>query len=431
MEKYQVESISELRDLLNTFRGTALFRGQTKHYELNQKPSVVTSFDRNTCIPPTMLRWSRYVSSILKFFFNLESENFALPQALLQHYGWRSFFVDCSSNPAVSAWFACHDFAQEATVSMIEDWEEEPVFVRQQRAQYKFEEGEGHLYIFDKKVAEEIGLSDLSQIRTNDARTRPQAQDALLLGPIQNKSVPESCFLAHIIVKRSVLRDYAAEHGISETNDLFPTPDQDPILRTLLALPWKELRIDDSKIDIPAFCRSLELPEYSCSLPKISPPSVAFYRGVSIGETFTVLEKKGSGRTIEVPGEVLFGSTSLGRTMQFPSVMTLLSQHGNIALEIDDLFNPPALVPTAQYEKGISLITWEPDLIVLSALTVEHPGRELTDFGFARGWFYRIKEDGTWTRVRHPEECDCKDSPTHLRHLESLKIAEYYLSNKA
>jgi hypothetical protein len=55
-----------------------------------------------------MLRWCRYAKSVLDIYLTGYSNPLESSQALLQHYGWRSFDVDCSTDPAVGTWFASH-----------------------------------------------------------------------------------------------------------------------------------------------------------------------------------------------------------------------------------------------------------------------------------------------------------------------------------
>ena len=54
--------------------------------------------------------------------------------------------------------------------------------------------------------------------------------------------------------------------------------------------------------------------------------------------------------------------------------------------------------------------------------------RDMTGAGMIRGWFYRVGDDGRWTREANPDECDCGNDRTHLRHVSALHIVEAYLA---
>src|SRR5690606_8167371 len=118
---------------------TWLFRGQTKHYvDANGNPSIPTSFQRLGCIPPLMFAWSHYAKSLLRAFTGGRYHDFSIgtSQAILQHYGWRSFYVDLTRSPAVACWFAAHRYADKVTIEMCENFEEDPVWLISRIAQY-------------------------------------------------------------------------------------------------------------------------------------------------------------------------------------------------------------------------------------------------------------------------------------------------------
>lgn len=56
---------------------------------------------------------------------------------------------------------------------------------------YVYEEGEGHLYVIDKSIANEVGLIDLATLTIKGSVPRTEAQKAWLLGPTMGKAVPK------------------------------------------------------------------------------------------------------------------------------------------------------------------------------------------------------------------------------------------------
>lgn len=429
MEEYRVESVEDLEALLGNFGKDVLFRGQISHYGEPNLPSVVTSFDRNVCIPSEMLKWSRYAKNVLNTYLHGYGNQLEFTQALLQHYGWRSFYIDCSSNAAVSTWFASHKYIERCMVEMSEDYEERPVLLRKRMAEYRFEAGDGHLYVINKIAAKRVGLIDLAVLRIDKSRCRADTQEAWLVGPLRNIPLPADCFLAHVVADRAIFRDHAAQKGFKETNSLFPTPSEDPILSALLGLPWRELEgVRDDKFPIPAFRRALELPEYQESFVKIAWPQTAFFCGEKISEKFDALDGDPIGGIVmTVPNVALFGSASKSTPMRFPEIEKLVGEHGTVAFEIDELIQHSNMGLMTCYQKGVGVIPKEADLFEVCELMVEHPGLDMTKAGFNHGWFYRRSLDGSWVRETHAEECNCGSAEVHDAHISALHIIEAFL----
>jgi hypothetical protein len=431
MKQLAVKSIEELRAVVAELGDGTLFRGQNAHYENNGNTSVVTSFDRKGCIPSEMIKWARYASNVLDAYIGESADRLQFNQALLQHYGWRSFYVDCSASAAVAAWFASHRYSDRMTFELCEDCEERAVMLMKRMARYDFEDGEGHLYAFDKKISQKlIGVTDLAALRIEGARPRTEAQSAWLLGPVRKSDVPAQCFVIHITASRALFRDYAAEEGLTDTGHLFPSRKDDPLLAALLGLPWKKIAEegDESAIGIPFFRRALDLPEYHDSFVKIAPPSTAFYQGARVAEFGSVVGGEYGGIAIPVPEITIFG-TADRRPLRFPKVSELLASHRAVAFEIDELIQHATMRGMVLYQKGIAVTAHEANLVELSELMVEHPGLDMTRAGMNRGWFYRIGEDNIWRREEHPDECDCGNDRAHGRHISALHIVEAYLAD--
>ena len=237
LQNIRIDDLIGLKDCLAAFGRGVLFRGQTEHFGSAEQPSATTSFARHGCIPSEMLRWSRYADEVIGAFTGRYSD-FALNQAILQHYGFRSFYLDCSNNPAVSAWFAGNRYSDKLSVELCEDCDERPLFLRKKMARYDPADGVGHLYVLDRAACEKVGLIDLRAISIESARTRPSVQNAHLIGPLGNAPLSAECFLAHIEADHAVFREFAAEAGLVSTDSAFPPSSEDPILDALLSLPW-------------------------------------------------------------------------------------------------------------------------------------------------------------------------------------------------
>lgn len=429
MEHFKVKSLSELESLIAKFDGDFLFRGQLNHYGEINKPSIVASFDRHICVPSETIKWMRYASKVLEGIVGDHVNDINYVQALLQHYGWRSFYVDCSSSPAVSAWFASHKYTESPGIDMCEDCFENFLWERKKFAYYDYEAGDGHFYVIDKSAAKKVGLVNLASLTINGCLPRTEVQKAWLLGPTLGKSIPSECFVAHITAERSLFREYAAKNGFKNTDSIFPPSNKDPMLKALLELPWREIEeIRDPNFPVPVFKRALDLPEYQKSFEKIASPSTAFYRGGKVSESFNFIETSGGkitgGTFINVPNIVIFGSANLSAPLRLPKIEKILENKKYLALEVDELIKHPGRGYETVYQKGVGIINHAHNLIEICELVVMHPGIEMTKAGFSPGWFYLRRDDGLWERHAHVNDCGCRNENIHKRHVSALIIAE-------
>ncbi len=313
---------------------------------------------------------------------------------------------------------------------MSEDYGERPVFLRKRCARYEAEEGTGHLYVFPLAIARKVtGATNLAELHVEGARLRPGAQDAWLMGPIRHNVVPVECFAAHIEADRAVFREYAASAGFAETNQLFPPPAEDPILAMLLELPWRFIPgVENTPGEIPAFERSLDLPEYQPSFQKRYHPRIAFFNGARVADANDVAGTSDGCVVVGVPEIVIFG-TADPAPLRFPKIMELLSEHKCAVFEVNHLIEHPTMGNTAIYQKGV--VAWErsPGLFEVCELGVEHPGLDLIGASLTPGWHYRLHDDGCWYREANLDDCDCGESYVHERHISALHIVEAFLTN--
>lgn len=430
MKLCEANTLAELESLIAQFGDDVLFRGQNSHYGEPGNPTVGTSFDRKGCIPTEMLKWCRYSQNVLDAFIPHHRGDFAYLQALLQHYGWRSFYIDCTSNPAVATWFASHSYSDQSTLEMSEDCHEHPVWLKKRMARYDFNEGQGHLYILSRSAVAKVGLVDLATLTVDGYRPRTVAQSAWLAGPLHNTNLPQDCYVAQITAPRQVLRDFSANHGLTDTNALFPSPAEDPILKALLGLPWDEIKLRESLPNLPAFRRALDLPEYHPSYVKIAPAHTAFYRGARVLEVQSGIDGAAEGGIlVNIPDRVLYGSAAKSAPLYFPHINKLLDENGTVAFEADTLIKLAQWEEVPLYQKGVGILRREPNLFEVCELSVKHPGLEMTAVGYTRGWCYRRQQDGIWLREENEGECDCGSEVVHGQHISALHIAEDFLNN--
>lgn len=419
MKEYHCSNLSELTEVLEGLAPGLLFRGQTREYlRKDGGPDLRSSIDRHGCVPHRMLKWWQYSRFILGTFiksFDAESD-LATDQAILQHYGWRSFFLDASSSVRVGAWFAGHKYNSKRVIELVEDCWEDPVFAIREEAWYEpADEQVACLYAIGKKGLRrnDIDAVDLVEIATEAGQHRCGAQSAFMIGPLTG-NLPDDCIVAKIFAPTSVFRDFATEAESLNQEFLFPNKASDPFLAALSSVPWVKRYHDGQSLGIDFYDRGLGLPEYNVRSMKRNGSEVCFYRRFWIAD---ILSKGSifSETNFYLNGEMLFHGTA-GSLNEFPKVTELLNETESVAVEIDGLIAYPYARP-GRFAKGIYLEKQEDGTILLTELAVDQHGLRPAGFGITRGIYFKPSQDGLWERVLHKEECDCGHEMHHKHHL--------------
>lgn len=414
--RQRVSTLVELEAALGAISEDVVYRGQTKHHsDTGGRISMTTSFAREGCVPPLMIKWSQYADSVIRALQgpDLPAPSEARTQAILQHYGWRSFYIDATNNSGVAAWLASHKFSSDMHVEMCEDAFEEGVCLLSLRAQYSLSKEEfGHLYVISRDEVIRSGhrCDDLGEeISTEPGlRLRFLDQEACMLGPFQ-KALPEGCIVGHIEAPVSVLAQYAKREGFDQTSTLFPTPLEDPVLRLFLRSPWVRGSAD---IGVLNFVQGLRLPMYSSDYIKHLPAAVALYSQQWVDEPRFArrIPELAGAFFVRVPDAFAYGQPT--GTTSFPRLTDLLKRHGTVVIEYDGLFRYAERSDEPDYYKGIAL-TLEADRMSVCALVVRHPGMQLTASGAELGWHYSISPSGEWVRVPGSDDCPCNAPHRH------------------
>ena len=425
-----VQSTEELDAFFATLGNGYLFRGQTRgHCDASGKPTISTSFARRGCHPPHMLRWSHYARTILRAFTNGfdDSDDLATDQAILQHYGWRSFFVDATSAPGVACWFAGHEYTTQRKLDLTEDCWETGLFTVRDAATYQPADGLAVLYCLSKKRIRANGLQhvELSEIATAKGRPRFLAQHAWMVGPLQTP-LPTDCITVKILAPACVFRDYAVSQGLRTTADLFPGPDEDPVLAALLAMPWVHHDDGTSPNKLAFYFRSLPIPEYGWPFVKIHASSVAFYRPFWLANECPSEGPPFLDATYLLSPETMFYGVP-GDTRALPNLSRLLSKYPFLVVEMDGLMHHPHAGPTEQYGKGV-FFKRAGDLVHLGEVAISHPGIRPNECGLVRGRHYHAGTDGTWSREPHSDDCPCGHDALHEHHLAVATHLEHELA---
>ncbi|HUX91462.1 MAG TPA: FRG domain-containing protein [Gallionellaceae bacterium] len=430
MDEDVIDSVDQLKSYFNKYGAGFLFRGQTSHYQNSRnEPNIPTSFSRHGCIPPLMFKWTHYSKALIRAFGggNYHDLDIGLSQAILQHYGWRSFFVDLTKTPQIACWFAANQYSENKTINMCEDFEENPVWLINKQAIYTESEERGHVYIIDPRylINQNLKIHDLTEIAVDEGVTRFHSQSACLAEG-RDGLLPYKSIVAHLQVNHRVLVDYYKEAGIKSTLDVFPNRENDFILRCLLNIPWYKIQSAE-KFAIPAYRRSLEIPEYDSTYVKHLSPSVTLFNEFWIS---TDRYKEGSPfATIpfyKLPEHAYFSNTN--DQFDLSKINKLIDEHTGFVIELDGLIKIPELDASYEYEKGIVVQKVENNIISVSGLIIEHPGHKVASFGANKGWLYKI-EEGLWKKIDHSEQCPCNNNLRHELQFSLLRVLNESLKN--
>jgi len=412
METQHCETLEELKVAIQQYGPGVLYRGQTQHYlDSNGHPSLSTSFQRQGCVPDLMIKWTYYAKRALQHLVRgwKETEDTATNQAILQHYGFRSFFLDATGDPRVAAWFAGNRFESKIAVNLVEDCFEDPIWLRTCNAWFVPTEDVGHLYLISQKSLRRSGIQavHLSEIATHQGAPRYVRQDAYMVGPLIQGGLSSDCILCHITAPAEVLRNFA---GGFSAGWLFPGPSDDPVYHELLAMPWEKMRhIPDDGLE--AFWRSLELPEYSGHLQKHMPPRSAMYRPFWTRDLPPLPNCQTA--TARQMAQLLCGSSLYhgASTPRFilPEINKLLEEYDEISIELDGLVYHGM---DTKYGKGVGIVKVSGGIVCVFEYGVDHPGLRIMGIGRFYGLHYRIDSLGSWERVLHEDDCTCGSDHT-------------------
>jgi len=431
MEEIVITTLDELETCFSKYKNGHLFRGQTDHYlDTNGNISLSTSFSRHGCIPPLMFKWIHYSKAIIRalgggVYHRISLE---LSQAVLQHYGWRSFFVDLTKSPHIACWFAANEYDESKIIHMCDDYDGNPVYLIHKEARYSKTCHTGHVYIIDIQAIKrlDIGVYDLTEV-LSDSDTgilRIHAQDACLVGNL-NDCLPPQCIKAHLVISQDVLIDYYHNNGVDSTSDIFPDRSQDFILQSLLSIPWNYIPVDSA---MPFYRRGLELPEYDNKFIKRLNPNVALYNNfwisnnrVEFGDAFNVIP------FYKLPEHGYYASVD--EKIDLSEINGLLELHNTFVIELDGLINVLELNIECEYEKGVIVEKVEADIVSVSGLVVDHPGTAVTGVAAVEGWYYQIDGD-RWTKIEHSDQCACNNNLRHELQFSLLRVLNESIKDK-
>ena len=348
-------------------------------------------------------------------YFDIDLE---LSQAILQHYGWRSFYVDLTKSPKIACWFASNIYSENNAIHMSEDLNENPVWLVHKNSRYAESDSFGHIYVVDLLALENLGIKvhDLTKLQGDEGVLRFNSQQACLVGNLDN-NLPSKVIAAHIEVSAEILKSYYHKMGIGGVVDVFPSKKYDFILNFLLTLPWEKMHIDNL---IPTFRRGLEIPDYEENFVKYLPSEVTLYEGFWIADNLQDPNGKFNNTTFfKLPQLSYYKNTK--EKFDLTYVNQILEKQGDFFIEMDGLIKFVEIPDPFFYEKGIYVSANETGEISVSGLSIKHPSNVIDGFGIEDSWFYE-NIDGSWKKINHPEQCPCNNELRHELHFSLLNM---------
>ena len=399
-----------------------VFRGQTRNYRKNGKISMPTSFARRGCNPLVMQKWIHFCTDIIASHSGPGGfePNHDEVQALLQHYGWRSFFVDTTCQVAVAAWFALHKFDGKDNFIVTEDCHEQGVMCHHLVADYSQHAHSGFLYLIDLRILEDlsVGIETLDRVRWSDFVTRYERQSAIMVGPCD--SIPENAIIAYSEVCNEELVELSA--GLTQDH-LFPSRIEDIIYDMLLSAPFQKVDIgaDKGLGQFGVYKRSLVIPEYDYKHVKINETSMVFQHEEYIlrnmmGDEFTV---------VEVPSDCLY-HTKIDAPDKIVDLLRLSVGNSTIVVECLDIFRPASFYKEDAFVKG-AYVKFIEDKLCIGSIIVFQKGLIYSGIQVNKGWHY-VLENNFLIRKKSVLDCPCNNERIHELALTILKKASMYIA---
>lgn len=427
MKKTVVTTLEELQNTLDKYTEEGyLFRGQIKGYYDNKGvPTLSTSMSRNGCIPSITQKWSSFANDILHYVgYDINSaKNTISTGALLQHYGWRSFYLDVSNSAAISCWFAAETYSDKDILCHVKVHSTDRVILHVKQATYQFEEfEESKLYIIDREKCIQLGYEVHDLTLLPKEFTRPHIQKGLLIGPISfigNKELNPEVIVEEITANTKVFRDYAMkETKLNSALDLFPSAEEDLFYDSLSFIPCERV-IDDHY----AYKRELLIPDYkSVTVPEKYEKLVAYYtpfwildnqddffRGTNLQDS-SIEELSFFGIKV---GREIFYNCYENEKLPIPNIEKILECNNRIFIEFDHIINPPNYFDSTSYLKGI-FIEKEEEYISIASVLIDHPSNKVTGVGISKSYSYKVR-DGYLERVIRESDCPCGNEFEHSR----------------
>lgn len=223
-EEQLIKEINELKKEIPS-DNLLLFRGQNKIYD---KVRSGRARPDAFIIPEVENGWNTIVNRLTD-----NNSSLKYNQAILQHYGFPTFYLDLTSSPLIASWFACYKYkALEPTM-----WIGNTFRFQDETTYTKIEDGIGYLIVFEiPNYKQMIDNNELFDISHESLFIRPEKQEAYLMLDQPPRLPNPNKFIKKIIkIDRQVFK------STKSLKELFPHPNIDKGYAGLLDVPYVQL----------------------------------------------------------------------------------------------------------------------------------------------------------------------------------------------
>ena len=372
MELLEINSLEDFETSISRFPtenddGILTFRGQVTDRPLI--PAMLRGSGSNAhapgCIPALTMSWSACASKLVSEFKGSAPTSLET-QAVLQHYGYRSFFVDTTSDPYVSLWFALHRLRAEDTPLHVDK------LLRSALFQWVKCEPSSTGFVYCIRVPDTREFVDLTQTIPRDA-SRVQVQKAAALFAGRGAPPLDGLIIAKLCVKDEGW--FKSSGHDRKVTDIFPSPSSDLFYRCLCTVPYyfpSNAFVDVARPLLGMF------PIYSESVYQLVRDFAPLTRVLS--SEHPALEWNVSATVIEFENREV-EATKAARIILSPFLIEALMQQEELAsnpdyscwpssnllleLDLDASLSPPSRTPIAEIFRGLwtviekqSLLMW-------------------------------------------------------------------------
>lgn len=271
-----------------------VFRGQVTDYPLTA--SIFrgeSSLPAPGCDPFLTASWSNYCRRLLA---NLSETIIDAPSAclaLMQHYGYRSFFVDVTEDPEIALWFALNKFVKKVVPIFVDSLNLRSAKVMWARYELV---SNGFIYVLGvtKKLFGERYFSLMKITPTIATRVFRQKAGAISCTGIRRHA--DDLLLCKIEISDPQKDLINKVRGI-KTEFLFPPPYEDRVYKSLCTIPYYvpynreigplNIQLAESILPVPLFANSLRdiVKDYIPLVRILSGERIAFEWNVTQAKT--------------------------------------------------------------------------------------------------------------------------------------------------
>ncbi len=437
----QITNQEQLKEVISKYSDNEnyVFRGQNRNYSTEEyQSSFLTSFDRERCIPIKRATWIYSCHNALKAIIDpktlpkLDNVKYSVfIEALLQHYGWKSRYIDLTKDLKVSFFFAAMKYLSDEVIHGYEDCFEMPVFEKVIEAHYdKSDEEYGYIYIFNKQkicLNKDEAFIDLTKEMNFYNEIRPLRQSGCLLSNQNGKlnEILDDAIVEKYEISSSLLLEFCKKNEITQEK-LFPSDKVDPLYWFLLSLPRRKIIIDNnSEIEFEFYKKLLDIPEYSLPFEKIKAPAVAYFSEFWIVNNLDKFEDSELMFPQNASWYKCYPSIYATKIREdfkgLNNIIELLDSKKCIVIEFNDIYKN-YFDDSTDYSKGIRF-DLEENIITVYEIEIDFPGKQLRGMGCLMPRHYKVVNKNSILPIRKPGDCPCNDED---RHNHNLFIGEYF-----